>query len=210
MPLSFSKYSDGLIPTIVQHASSGKVLMMGFSNEESLEKTKETRLATFYSRTRKYLWTKGETSGNVLHITAVQYDCDGDTLLFLAIPDGPTCHTGEKSCFWEGEHGKTDAEMLWEVFESIIKSQTDTTEHSYVTSLFAEGLDRIAQKVGEEAVETVIAAKNENQEDFIGEASDLLFHLMVLLVQKGVSLHDIAEKFSKRHQKSTNSLDFSR
>lgn len=200
MPLSFAKYPDGLIPTVVQHASSGKVLMLGFSNSESLEKTKATRLATFYSRSRHTLWTKGETSHNALHITAIKYDCDADSLLFLAIPTGPTCHTGEESCFFEGDEEKTDAEILWEVFDTVVSRKTDAAENSYVKSLFTEGLDRIAQKVGEEAVETVIAAKNDDLPEFIGEASDLLFHLMVLLVEKGVSLHDIAEKFAERHK----------
>ncbi len=198
MDLHFSKYPDELIPTVVQHASSGKVLMLGFSSKQSLEKTKKSRIAHFFSRSRKCLWQKGETSGDFLRIVSIKHDCDDDTLLFLVIPDGNVCHTGKETCFFTGEGGMTDAEIIWDVFSTILSRQTSPVQDSYVHSLFLEGLDRIAQKVGEEAIETVIASKNENKEEFIGEASDLLFHLMVLLAEKKVSLHHISQKFKER------------
>lgn len=196
--LDFSKYSDGLIPTIVQDIHSGKVLMLGFSNNESLEITKKEGKATFFSRSKNRLWTKGETSGNFLYPKGIKYDCDGDSLLFLCEAVGPTCHTGAESCFFEGDTTKTDAEIFWEIYHTILQRKKDLPEGSYVASLFAEGRDRIIQKVGEEAIETVISAKNNNDPDFIGEFSDLFFHMMVLLAEKNIPLSLIAEKFESR------------
>lgn len=196
--LNFSKYSDGLIPTIVQDIQSGKVLMLGFSNEESLKKTKETKKATFFSRSHNALWTKGETSGNFLEVQAIKSDCDDDSLLFLCIPTGPTCHTGAESCFFEGDNASVELETLWEVYRTILKRKEQMPENSYVASLFREGNDRIIQKVGEEAIETVIASKNEDTQEFIGEFADLLFHMLVLLCAKDISFSEIMKKFEAR------------
>ncbi len=196
--LNFAKYENGLIPTIVQHQESGKVLMLGFSTLESLQKTNETKRATFFSRSQKALWTKGETSGNFLHVSAIKWDCDADTLLFLALPDGNTCHTGAESCFFEGDVKNTDAEVLWGVYKTVLHRKQESPEESYVASLLAEGNDRIIQKVGEEAIETVIAAKNDDEKEFVGEFADLLFHMMVLLVAKDIPLSKIVEKFQER------------
>jgi phosphoribosyl-ATP pyrophosphohydrolase/phosphoribosyl-AMP cyclohydrolase len=208
--LDFTKYADGLIPAVVQDARSGKVLMVGFCNKQALKKTEETRKATFFSRSKNALWTKGETSRNFLEVQTIKYDCDADTLLFLAIPTGPTCHTGKNSCFFNGEEGSTDAELLWKTYETVVARKEefvsegyDENEKSYVKYLYQKGLDRITQKVGEEAVETVIAAKNENRDEFVGEFSDLLFHMMVLLAEKEVSLTEIVAKFEKRSGKKS-------
>lgn len=200
--LNFTKHSDGLIPTVVQHAENGKILMVGFSNPESLKISQEKKLATFYSRSQQKLWTKGETSGNTLDLKAIQFDCDADTLLFFALPNGPTCHTGEQTCFFQGEKFQTDAESLWSVYDTVrARKKGITHEDSYVTSLFERGLDRIAQKVGEEAIETVIASKNDDRDDFIGEFSDLLFHMMVLLAEKNITMTQIVAKFEERKKK---------
>jgi len=197
MSLDFSKYSDNLIPTIIQDKSNGKVLMLGFSSEEAYNKSKETRFATFFSRSKNRLWTKGEESGNTLKIESIKYDCDKDTLLYICTPNGPTCHTGKTSCFFSNEE-KTDAELLWGVYETVLARKIDAPKNSYVASLYKEGLDRIIQKVGEEAVETVIAAKNDDKEEFIGEFADLLFHMMVLLSEKEIDLSEIVAKFKSR------------
>lgn len=196
--LDFSKYSDGLIPTIVQHAHSGKVLMLGFSSKESIQKTKELNQATFFSRSKNRIWTKGETSGDFLEMAAIKSDCDHDSLLFLCVPTGNTCHTGQESCFFEGDITKTHAEVLFGLYNTIIDRKQTMPKGSYVASLFAEGKDRIIQKVGEEAIETVIAAKNDNAEEFIGEFSDLLFHMMVLLSEKDIPLERIIQKLQSR------------
>ncbi len=197
MSLQFSKYTDNLIPTIVQNKTNGQVLMLGFTSPESYEKSKKTRKVTFFSRSKQKLWTKGEESGNTLKIEYIQYDCDKDTLLYVCTPTGPTCHTGNTSCFFNTEE-KTDAEILWGVYETVINRKHNTPENSYVASLYKQGLDRIIQKVGEEAVETVIAAKNDNKDEFIGEFADLLFHMMVLLSEKNISLSEIIAKFKSR------------
>ena len=197
MSLNFSKYSDNLIPTIIQDKTSGKVLMLGFSSEEAYEKSKETRNATFFSRSKNRLWMKGEESGNTLKIESIKYDCDQDTLLYICTPNGPTCHTGSDSCFFSNED-KTDAELLWGVYETVLSRKIDAPEGSYVASLYKDGLDRIIQKVGEEAVETVIAAKNDDKDEFIGEFADLLFHMMVLLSAKEITLAEIVAKFKSR------------
>ncbi|HID92445.1 TPA: bifunctional phosphoribosyl-AMP cyclohydrolase/phosphoribosyl-ATP diphosphatase HisIE [Candidatus Peregrinibacteria bacterium] len=197
MSLNFSKYSDNLIPTIIQSKTSGKVLMLGFSSAQAYEKSKETRNATFFSRSKNRLWIKGEESGNTLHIESIKYDCDEDTLLYICTPKGATCHTGSTSCFFNNED-KTDAELLWGVYETVLSRKKELPENSYVTSLYKEGLDRIIQKVGEEAIETVIAAKNDDKEEFIGEFADLLFHMMVLLSEKEITLSEIVAKFKSR------------
>lgn len=202
--LDFTRYQDSLVPTVVQDSRNGKILMVGFCNEEALEKTEKTRKATFFSRSKKQLWTKGEISGNTLEVQTIKYDCDADTLLFLALPNGPTCHTGKTSCFFNGESGSTDAEKLWKTYETILeRKSSETKEDSYVQYLFTRGLDRIAQKVGEEAIETVIASKNNDTDDFIGEFSDLLFHMMVLLAEKNIPLSDIVTKFEERDGKKS-------
>ncbi len=200
--IDFEKYENGLVPAVVQDARSGKVLMVGFCNTESLQKTLETRKATFFSRSKNALWTKGEISGNFLTVKTVKFDCDADTLLFLAEPTGPTCHTGEKSCFFNGEEGRTDAEILWSTYETVLARKNEKAdEKSYVQYLYSKGLDRIAQKVGEEAIETVIASKNDNRDEFVGEFSDLLFHMMVLLSQKEIPFTEIIQKFDSRKGK---------
>ena len=200
--IDFEKYENGLVPAVVQDTRSGKVLMVGFCNTESLQKTLETRKATFFSRSKNALWTKGEISGNFLTVKTVKFDCDADTLLFLAEPTGPTCHTGEKSCFFNGEEGRTDAEILWSTYETVLARKNEKAdEKSYVQYLYSKGLDRIAQKVGEEAIETVIASKNNDRDEFVGEFSDLLFHMMVLLSQKEIPLTEIIQKFDSRKGK---------
>jgi len=202
--IDFEKYENGLVPAVVQDARSGKVLMVGFCNTESLQKTLETRKATFFSRSKNALWTKGEISGNFLTVKTVKFDCDADTLLFLAEPTGPTCHTGEKSCFFNGEEGRTDAEILWSTYETVLARKNEKAdEKSYVQYLYSKGLDRIAQKVGEEAIETVIASKNDDRDEFVGEFSDLLFHMMVLLSQKEIPFTEIIQKFDSRKGKAS-------
>jgi phosphoribosyl-AMP cyclohydrolase / phosphoribosyl-ATP pyrophosphohydrolase len=194
MKINWSKSPDGLVPAIIQDAESGRVLMLGYMNAESLELTRKNGHVTFYSRTRQSLWVKGETSGNFLHVVEIQPDCDQDALLIRARPEGPTCHRGTETCF---DSGVAFLGQLQEVIASRFK---DRPQGSYVTRLIEEGPDRMAQKVGEEAVETVIASKNQDLGDFEGEASDLLFHLMVLLQQKGSSLSRLAALLEKRHK----------
>lgn len=197
--LNFSKL-DGLIPAVVQHYQTNQVLMVGFMNKESVEKTLELEKVTFYSRSKKRLWTKGETSKNYLCVKDIIADCDNDTLLIKADPMGSTCHKGDFSCFQESPEDFSIT-FIQNLFDLIQDRKKKMPEGSYTTSLFAEGLDRIAQKVGEEGVETVIAAKNDDRDDFIGEASDLLFHLMVLLVEKEVDMKDVVKKLKERHGK---------
>lgn len=197
--LDFDK-GGGLIPAIIQDAESFQVLMLGYMNEEALQTTIEEERVTFYSRSKGRLWTKGETSGNHLDLVDVQEDCDNDTLLILAKPNGPTCHTGEQSCFHKKEFKQAnDLSFLSELEQLIISRKEEMPEDSYTTSLFEEGIDKIAQKVGEEAVETVIEAKNEKKK-FVDEVADLVFHLMVLLVEKDVSLKKVIKKLKERHK----------
>lgn len=202
MELSFkdfdlSKNADGLLPVVVQDASTLRVLMLGYMNEEAFAKTKESRLVTFYSRSRQALWTKGETSGNFLHVVEMFADCDADTLLIQAHPDGPTCHRGTPSC-WDtaAEEG-----FLFELQDVIQQRHANMPLGSYTTYLFEKGLNRMAQKVGEEAVETIIEATSGNREKYIEEASDLLYHLLVLNEQMGVSLTDLQRELLSRHKK---------
>lgn len=187
---------DGLVPVIVQDFQTLEVLMLGYMNEEAWQKTQEDKKVTFYSRSKKRLWTKGEESGNFLHVKSYYIDCDKDTILIKAAPVGPTCHTGSRSCF-QTEYG---ANFIMEL-ERIINHRYDfPSEESYVNRLRARGINKIAQKVGEEAVETVIAALAETEIDFVNETSDLLFHLIVLLKEKGLSLAAIAKNLEGRHQ----------
>ncbi|MEL7833861.1 bifunctional phosphoribosyl-AMP cyclohydrolase/phosphoribosyl-ATP diphosphatase HisIE [Fodinibius sp. Rm-B-1B1-1] len=198
--LDFEKV-NGLMPAIIQDAQSFQVLMLGYMNKEALQKTLDEERVTFFSRTKQRLWTKGETSGNHLELVDIQQDCDDDTLLILANPKGPTCHTGEQSCFYRKDF-KPDSQLnfLGNLEEVIISRKKQMPEGSYTTSLFKNGIDTIAQKVGEEAVETVIEAKNENH-NLVDEVSDLIYHLLVLLVAKGVPLQSIIDNLEERHSK---------
>jgi phosphoribosyl-ATP pyrophosphohydrolase/phosphoribosyl-AMP cyclohydrolase len=195
MNINFEKYADNLAPAIVQDAATGKVLMLGFMNAESLEITQNTGKATFYSRSRQKLWTKGETSGNFLNVKEIKADCDNDTLLIKATPAGPTCHTGSGTCFNEANE---PSGFLFALEATIKDRKANPTETSYTSSLFAEGLNRLAQKVGEEAVEVVIAAKDPDDQAFKGEAADLLFHLLALCVEKNVELADVISTLKSR------------
>lgn len=198
MNLNFTKSPDGLIPAIIQDAHTQKVLMLGFMNREALEKTEQTNKVTFYSRTRQTLWTKGETSGNFLHVVSMHDDCDNDTLLIKVRPDGPTCHTGNDTCFKEKNDNATDFLLQ---LENVIKARKQNpVEGSYTNKLFDKGVNKIAQKVGEEAVELVIEAKDDNEELFLGEAADLMYHYLVLLTHKGYALSDVVALLEKRHK----------
>lgn len=198
MKLDYSKYSDGLVPAIIQDYSTGKVLMLGFMNEEALTKTMAEGRVTFYSRSKKRLWTKGEESGHFLLVKQVMPDCDNDTLLIKAQPLGPTCHTGADTCWSERNHNDNFLIYLEEIIR-LRKAGTD--DNSYVKKMFAKGLNKIAQKVGEEAVEMVIEAKDNNEELFLNESADLLFHYLLLLNAKGHNLQDVLAVLQKRHSK---------
>ena len=196
MKIDFAKYSDGLVPAIIQDNSTGKVLMLGFMNEEALEKTKTIGKVTFYSRSKQRLWTKGEESGNFLELRSIIADCDNDTLLIKADPVGPVCHTGADTCFAE-----TNSKDILQTLGEIIKQRfDDRSGKSYTSGLFDKGINKVAQKVGEEAIELVIEAKDDNKELFLNEAADLLFHYMVLLQAKGFSLQDVKEILEQRHK----------
>lgn len=197
MKLDFEKMG-GLIPAIVQDNNTNKVLMLGFMNEEAYEETKETGKVTFFSRTKNRLWMKGETSGNTLQVVSVMVDCDNDTILIKANPAGPVCHTGADTCF--GEKNIEDIMFLKYLQDFIEQRRQEMPEGSYTTSLFLKGVNRMAQKVGEEAVETVIEATNGTEDGFIYEASDLVYHLIVLLTSKGLRLEDLARELKKRHK----------
>ena len=199
MKIDFEKMG-GLVPAIIQDATTKNVLMLGFMNEEAYQKTLETKHVTFWSRTRQTLWTKGETSGNFLNLVDMKIDCDNDTLLVKAIPDGPTCHKGTDTCW--GEENLTDENpllFLTELQDFINKRKEQMPEGSYTTKLFRDGVNKIAQKVGEEALETVIEATNGTDEHLIYEASDLLYHLLVLLTEKDLRIEDVAAELRKRH-----------
>ena len=196
MTINFNKM-NGLVPAIIQDARTQKVLMLGFMNEEAYQKTVETGLVTFYSRTRQTLWTKGETSGNTLKVCEILNDCDQDTLLIKAIPAGPVCHTGADTC-WD-EKNENPVQFLVELQRFIEKRHEEMPEGSYTTSLFRDGCHRMAQKVGEEALEAVIEAVAGNDERLIYEASDMLYHLIVLLTSKGLSIEDLARELQERH-----------
>lgn len=197
MELDFEKMG-GLIPAVIQDINTNKVLMLGFMNKEAYRKTIETGFATFYSRTRKCIWQKGETSGNTLKVVRILSDCDNDTLLIKAIPAGPVCHTGKDTCF--GEKNEEDIMFLKYLQDFIEKRHQEMPEGSYTTSLFQKGVNRMAQKVGEEAVETVIEATNGTDDRLIYEASDLMYHLIVLLTSKGIRIDDLAKELKSRHK----------
>ncbi|MFN8208483.1 MAG: bifunctional phosphoribosyl-AMP cyclohydrolase/phosphoribosyl-ATP diphosphatase HisIE [Bacteroidales bacterium] len=193
----FSKM-NGLIPVIVQNASTARVLMLGFMNREAWEKTMDSGHVTFFSRTKNRLWTKGEESGNFLLVKEIFPDCDNDTLLITADPKGPTCHTGDISCF--GNENPESLSFLGELQELVLNRKQELPEKSYTTSLFKSGINKIAQKVGEEAVELIIESKDQNKELFLGEAADLLYHYLVLLAAKDCSIGDVIDVLKKRHR----------
>lgn len=193
--LNFEKLG-GLIPAIVCDAQTDQVLMLGFMNEEAFTKTVETKLVTFFSRTRNELWTKGETSGNYLNLVEIKKDCDNDSLLVFANPVGQTCHLGTYSCFGVE---RTNINFLNQLNELIQERKNQLPENSYTTKLFQLGADRIIQKVGEEAIETVIAAKNRDKNEIVNETSDLIYHLLVMLVEQEIEFEDVVSKLIERH-----------
>lgn len=196
MKPDFTKYHDSLLPAIIQDYKTSKVLMLGFMNEDAFKQTEESGKVTFYSRSKQRLWTKGEESGHFLTVKQVLLDCDNDTLLIKAEPAGPTCHTGADTCWSEKNHSDDFLQYLEDIIELRRKS---SDEKSYVRQLFDKGINKIAQKVGEEATEVIIEAKDNNEELFLGEAADLLFHFMVLLRAKDVSLQDVIYVLKQRH-----------
>lgn len=199
MNIQFSKYADGLVPAIIQDQQTGKVLMLGFMNQEAIDATIAQQKVTFFSRSKNRLWTKGEESGNFLEYISMALDCDKDTILIQANPNGPICHTGTDTCW--GETNSTSGTDFLNTLEEVIKQRKNASaDSSYVASLFQKGINKIAQKVGEEAVETVIEAKDNNDDLFIGEAADLLFHYLILLQAKGFNLADITNELKKRHK----------
>lgn len=198
MELNYEKMG-GLVPAIIQDEVTNKVLMLGFMNEEAYRKTVETGKVTFFSRTKNRLWTKGEESGNFLNVVSIKEDCDCDTLLIKVNPVGPVCHTGTDTCW--GEKNEADDFMFIKYLQDFIdRRHKEMPEGSYTTSLFKKGVNRMAQKVGEEAVETVIEATNGTEDGFIYEASDLIYHLIVLLTSKGLRIEDLARELKKRHK----------
>lgn len=197
MELDFEKLG-GLIPAIIQDVNTCKVLMLGFMNQEAYEETVSSGKVTFFSRTRNRVWMKGESSGNTLQVVSILNDCDNDTLLIKVIPSGPVCYTGKDTCF--GEKNEEDI-MFFKYLQNFIeRRRQEMPEGSYTTSLFQKGVNRMAQKVGEEAVETVIEATNGTEEGFIYEASDMLYHLIVLMTSKGIRMEDLAKELKKRHK----------
>lgn len=196
--MDFSKSPDGLIPAIIQDNTTGKVLMLGYMDQEALAKTKAEGRVTFFSRSKQRLWTKGEESGNFLEVVSMAEDCDQDTLLVKVNPAGPTCHTGADTC-WNETNALDDILFLKKLQDFIDRRKQEMPEGSYTTSLFQKGTRKIAQKVGEEAVETVIGAMANDDENFIYEGADLLYHLIVLLTHKGYRLEDLARELKKRH-----------
>ena len=197
MNLDFGKM-NGLIPAIIQDATTKNVLMLGFMNEEAYNKTVETNKVTFYSRTKNRLWTKGETSGNFLNVVSIKEDCDNDTLLIKVNPVGPVCHTGSDTC-WGEDNNANPLLFLTALQDFIEKRHEEMPEGSYTTSLFKDGINRMAQKVGEEALEAVIEAVNGTNERLIYEGSDFLYHLIVLLTSKGIRIEDLAKELQVRH-----------
>lgn len=198
MNLDFSKYADGLVPAVIQDFNTEKVLMLGFMNQEALEKTEALGRVTFFSRSKQRLWTKGEESGNYLELKTISVDCDNDTLLIKAHPLGPVCHTGADTCWMEKNHSNNFLSYLEDIIQ--LRKQASPAD-SYVASLFAKGMNKIAQKVGEEAVELVIEAKDNDQDLFLNESADLLFHYLILLNAKGYRLTDVMDILQKRHSK---------
>ncbi|MBN2166610.1 MAG: bifunctional phosphoribosyl-AMP cyclohydrolase/phosphoribosyl-ATP diphosphatase HisIE [Marinilabiliaceae bacterium] len=199
MTINFNKMGDGLVPAIIQDDQTGKVLMLGYMNLEAYEKTQKEGKVTFYSRTRNRLWTKGEESGHFLNVVSIAEDCDQDTLLVKVNPVGPTCHTGSDTC-WNEVNETSDLMFLKQLQDFIDKRKEEMPEKSYTTSLFQKGTRKIAQKVGEEAVETIIGAMANDDENFLYEGADLLYHLIVLLTHKGYRIEDLAKELKKRHK----------
>lgn len=197
MKIDFDKMG-GLVPAIIQDAVTKNVLMLGFMNEEAYQKTIDTKKVTFWSRTRNCLWTKGETSGNYLDLVDIRLDCDNDTLLVKVHPQGPTCHLGTDTC-WGEDNSLNPILFLSELQNFIDKRHQEMPENSYTTSLFKKGINKMAQKVGEEATETIIEATNGTNEQLVYESSDLLYHLIVMLTAKGLSIEDVASELIKRH-----------
>ena len=193
--IDFSKL-NGLVPAIILDKISNQILMLGFMNEEALDKTISTERVTFFSRSKNRLWTKGETSGNFLNLVDIDIDCDNDSLLIYVNPEGPVCHTGTFSCF---SIERSNIAFLSQLNKLIQERKKELPENSYTTGLFKEGADRIIQKVGEEAIETVIAAKNRNKVDLVNEVSDLIYHLLVMLVDQDIELEEIVDKLVERH-----------
>lgn len=196
MKVDFNKSSDGLVPVVIQNNNTLQVLMLGYMNEEAFEKTQKEQKVTFFSRSKNRLWTKGEESGNFLFVKDIQIDCDNDTILIKAEPKGPTCHKGDTSCFAE----ETPKGFLYELEDIIHKRIDNNVESSYTNKLFKRGINKVAQKVGEEAVEVVIEAKDDNDELFTNEAADLMYHYIILLKAKGFTLKDIEEVLKNRHK----------
>ena len=199
MNIDFTKSSDGLVPVIVQDAITARVLMLGYMNQEALDATQKSGKVTFFSRSKNRLWVKGESSGNFLNFKSVSVDCDRDTLLVKATPEGPVCHTGTTTCFSE----ETEESYLFLAkLEQVIQQRKNAPdEQSYTSQLFAKGINKIAQKVGEEAVEIVIEAKDDNKDLFLGEAADLLYHYLILLQAKDLKLNDVLQVLEARHKK---------
>ena len=197
--LNFSKSTDGLLPVIIQDVNTSKVLMLGYMNEEAFQKTKTENIVTFFSRSKQRLWTKGETSNNFLYVKEILIDCDEDTILIKVSPDGPTCHTGADTCF--NEKNESDKIQFLNKLKLVIRDRKQNpTDKSYTSSLFKKGVNKVAQKVGEEAVELVIEAKDNNKELFLGEAADLLYHYLILLEQKEYDLDEIIDVLIQRHK----------
>ena len=199
MNIDFSKNTDGLIPAIIQDSETKTVLMLGFMNAEAYQKTVDTKKVTFYSRTKQRLWTKGEESGNFLNLVDIKNDCDNDTLLIQVKPEGPTCHKGTDTCW--AEENKADYGFISNLEDTIqLRRENADSEKSYVASLFKLGINKIAQKVGEEAIEVVIEAKDDNDDLFLSESADLLFHYLILLQAKGFKLDDVVEVLKSRQK----------
>ncbi len=199
MKVDFNKNRDGLVPAIIQDVMTNKVLMLGYMNKEALEKTIESKLVTFFSRTKQRLWTKGEESGNVLNLVDIKLDCDSDALLIKASPKGPTCHKGTDTCW--NENNNQSFGFISKLEDTITsRVEAKDSEKSYVASLFAKGINKIAQKVGEEAVEVVIEAKDNNDDLFLEESADLLFHYLMLLQAKGFKLDDVVNVLKRREK----------
>lgn len=193
MKIDFTK-GDGLVPVVIQNVNTLQVLMLGYMNNEAFDQTKKENRVTFYSRSKNRLWTKGEESGNYLEVKDIQVDCDNDTILIKALPNGPTCHTGSTSCFKE----ETSKGFLYQLEQTIIERIDDNDENSYTNQLYKRGINKVAQKVGEEAIELVIEAKDENDDLFVNEAADLLYHLLILLKMKDFCLSDVEKELITR------------
>ncbi len=196
MNIDFAK-GDGLVPAVIQDATTNKVLMLGFMNEEAFQKTEAEKRVTFFSRTKNRLWTKGEESGNFLNVVSIHPDCDNDTLLIKVNPVGPVCHTGADTC-WSEKNEKTNLDFLIGLEQVIESRKNNLSDDSYTSKLFSKGINKIAQKVGEEATELVIESKDDNSDLFVNEAADLLFHYLILLQAKGFKLQDVVAKLEAR------------